>query len=91
MPRCAATATALVDRAELRRLSQVRTLAGFAPDGNGRDQRRRCWRADVSGFTTASVVEPFGNLLGIMHNPHFFEVAAARAQAVSALVVSGVA
>ncbi len=32
-----------------------------------------------SGFTTASVVDPFGNLLGVMHNPHFLEIAEARA------------
>jgi len=31
-----------------------------------------------SGFTTASVVDPFGNVLGIMHNPHYLEVLAAR-------------
>lgn len=27
-------------------------------------------------FVTASVVDPFGNILGIMHNPHFLEVLA---------------
>ena len=26
------------------------------------------------GFTTASVVDPFGNILGIMYNSHFLEV-----------------
>ena len=26
------------------------------------------------GFVTASVVDPFGNVLGIMHNPHYLEV-----------------
>lgn len=35
---------------------------------------------DGSGFTTASVVDPFGNVLGIMHNPHYLEVLAARTQ-----------
>jgi predicted enzyme related to lactoylglutathione lyase len=25
------------------------------------------------GFITASVVDPFGNILGIMHNPHYLE------------------
>lgn len=29
-----------------------------------------------SGFVTASVVDPFGNVLGIMHNPHYLEVLA---------------
>jgi predicted enzyme related to lactoylglutathione lyase len=27
-----------------------------------------------AGFITASVVDPFGNILGIMHNPHFLEI-----------------
>ena len=26
------------------------------------------------GFITASVVDPFGNVLGIMYNPHYLEV-----------------
>jgi hypothetical protein len=26
------------------------------------------------GFITASVVDPFGNILGIMYNAHFLEV-----------------
>ncbi|MBC3194120.1 VOC family protein [Pseudonocardia sp. C8] len=26
---------------------------------------------DGAGFVTASVVDPFGNILGIMHNPHW--------------------
>lgn len=29
-----------------------------------------------SGFSTASVVDPFGNLLGLMHSPHYLEVSA---------------
>ncbi|GAA5129602.1 VOC family protein [Pseudonocardia adelaidensis] len=33
---------------------------------------------DGSGFTTASVVDPFGNVLGVMHNPHYLEILAAR-------------
>jgi len=28
------------------------------------------------GFTTASVVDPFGNILGIMYNPHYLDVLA---------------
>jgi predicted enzyme related to lactoylglutathione lyase len=36
---------------------------------------------DGSGFTTASVVDPFGNILGVMHNPHYLEMLAARTQA----------
>ncbi|UUZ90610.1 VOC family protein [Paenibacillus sp. P25] len=27
-----------------------------------------------AGFTTASVTDPFGNVLGIMNNPHYLEV-----------------
>ncbi|GLQ54044.1 VOC family protein [Devosia nitrariae] len=27
-----------------------------------------------SGFVTASVVDPFGNVLGVMYNPHFVEL-----------------
>jgi predicted enzyme related to lactoylglutathione lyase len=29
-----------------------------------------------AGFVTASVVDPFGNILGIMFNPHYLEVLA---------------
>lgn len=32
-----------------------------------------------SGFVTASVTDPFGNLLGIMYNPHYLEILGARA------------
>ncbi|TQM14821.1 VOC family protein [Pseudonocardia kunmingensis] len=38
---------------------------------------------DGSGFVTASVVDPFGNLFGVMNNPHYIEVAAGRAQTVA--------
>lgn len=31
-----------------------------------------------AGFTTASVIDPFGNILGVMHNPHYLEVLARR-------------
>lgn len=30
------------------------------------------------GFVTASVVDPFGNVFGIMHNPHYLAVLAAN-------------
>ena len=30
------------------------------------------------GFVTASVVDPFGNVLGVMTNPHYVEMAPAR-------------
>lgn len=31
-----------------------------------------------SGFVTATVVDPFGNILGIMYNPHYVEMLASR-------------
>jgi predicted enzyme related to lactoylglutathione lyase len=30
------------------------------------------------GFVTASVVDPFGNVLGIMHNRHYLDILASR-------------
>lgn len=32
----------------------------------------------TAGFTTASVVDPFGNILGIMNNPHYLSVLGGR-------------
>ena len=32
------------------------------------------------GFVTASVVDPFGNVLGVMYNPHYLEILAAQQQ-----------
>ena len=32
-----------------------------------------------TGFVTASVVDPFGNVLGVMYNPHYVETQDARA------------
>jgi predicted enzyme related to lactoylglutathione lyase len=29
-----------------------------------------------AGFITASVVDPFGNILGVMYNPHYLEILA---------------
>ena len=34
-----------------------------------------------AGFTTASVIDPFGNVLGVMHNPHYLQVLARRSHA----------
>ncbi|MEV4803716.1 VOC family protein [Nonomuraea sp. NPDC049421] len=31
-------------------------------------------QGDGSGFVTASVVDPFGNVLGVMRNPHYLAV-----------------
>ncbi|KAB1945498.1 VOC family protein [Micromonospora sp. ALFpr18c] len=33
------------------------------------------------GFVTASVVDPFGNLLGVMTNPHYLDILASRTSA----------
>ncbi|MGH1563290.1 VOC family protein [Mumia sp. DW29H23] len=38
-------------------------------------------QGDGSGFVTASVVDPFGNILGIMTNPHFVAMREARTAA----------
>lgn len=32
-----------------------------------------------TGFVTASVIDPFGNILGIMYNPHYLEMLGAQA------------
>ncbi|HEX2037830.1 MAG TPA: hypothetical protein VHS99_26970, partial [Chloroflexota bacterium] len=31
-------------------------------------------RDSGQGFISASVVDPFGNILGVMYNPHYVEV-----------------
>jgi catechol 2,3-dioxygenase-like lactoylglutathione lyase family enzyme len=31
-------------------------------------------RGNNTGFRTAAVVDPFGNLIGIMNNPHYLEI-----------------
>lgn len=31
-----------------------------------------------AGFVTAAVVDPFGNILGLMYNPHYLEMVKAR-------------
>jgi uncharacterized glyoxalase superfamily protein PhnB len=28
------------------------------------------------GFVTATVIDPFGNVLGVMYNPHYVEIGA---------------
>ena len=34
----------------------------------------------AAGFVTAAVVDPFGNILGVMYNPHYLEILRAREQ-----------
>ena len=31
-------------------------------------------RGNNTGFRTASVVDPFGNVIGIMNNPHYLQI-----------------
>lgn len=38
-----------------------------------------------AGFITASVVDPFGNVLGVMHNPHYLQLLDARTPPASTL------
>jgi len=38
--------------------------------------RREPPRELTGGFAVAAVVDPFGNLLGLMHSPHYLEVLA---------------
>ncbi|MFC9694023.1 VOC family protein [Kribbella sp. NPDC056951] len=33
-------------------------------------------RGNGEGFRTASVVDPFGNILGLMNNPHYLQIVA---------------
>jgi predicted enzyme related to lactoylglutathione lyase len=33
---------------------------------------------DFGGFVVAAVVDPFGNILGLMHSPHYLEVLTGR-------------
>lgn len=33
-------------------------------------------RGDGGGYVTASVIDPFGNILGLIHNPHWAEFSA---------------
>jgi catechol 2,3-dioxygenase-like lactoylglutathione lyase family enzyme len=34
----------------------------------------------TSGFVTAAVLDPFGNILGVMYNPHYLQILAEREQ-----------
>lgn len=34
-----------------------------------------------AGWITASVVDPFGNILGLIYNPHYLEILGSRAEA----------
>ena len=51
--------------ASLERLVSMGAKQLQAPEDRGR------------GFITAAVIDPFGNVLGIMYNPHYVEILAA--------------
>ena len=42
----------------------------WAPPSTSRSPRA------ATGFVTAAVVDPFGNVLGVMYNPHYLEILA---------------
>jgi hypothetical protein len=33
---------------------------------------------ECGGFVTASVIDPFGNIIGVMYNPHYLAVLDSR-------------
>jgi predicted enzyme related to lactoylglutathione lyase len=35
------------------------------------------------GFVTASVIDPFGNVLGFMYNPHYVEILSGKHETVA--------
>ncbi|MFI0424135.1 VOC family protein [Spongiactinospora sp. 9N601] len=51
------------------------TLAKLLEMGAKEYQPITTWE---SGFATASVLDPFGNVLGIMYNPHYLEMLEGR-------------
>ena len=42
--------------------------------GMGAKEYEPLTKRGESGFITASVLDPFGNILGIMYNPHYLEI-----------------
>ncbi|NKZ09066.1 VOC family protein [Actinomadura latina] len=46
-----------------------------------REHERITERGEGTGFATASVTDPFGNVLGVMSNPHYLEILAKAAPA----------
>ncbi|MER7548127.1 VOC family protein [Spirillospora sp. NPDC127506] len=44
-----------------------------------REHEKPTERGEGTGFATASVTDPFGNVLGVMTNPHYLEVLAKAA------------
>jgi predicted enzyme related to lactoylglutathione lyase len=46
-----------------------------------REHEKITERGAGTGFVTASVIDPFGNVLGVMSNPHYLEILATAAPA----------
>jgi predicted enzyme related to lactoylglutathione lyase len=46
--------------------------------GRGARELQPPRKLEGEGWMIASVVDPFGNVLGLMHSPHFLEMAASR-------------
>jgi catechol 2,3-dioxygenase-like lactoylglutathione lyase family enzyme len=44
-----------------------------------REHEKITERGEGTGFRTASVIDPFGNVLGVMSNPHYLEILAKAA------------
>lgn len=58
-------ADACADRLVMRAGRRVRARCAGAPTDHS---------AGEAGFVTASVIDPFGNVLGVMYNPHYVDV-----------------
>ena len=54
-------------------VDDVRATFGTLLDSGATEYQPPTERGD-SGFITASVVDPFGNILGVMQNPHYVEM-----------------
>jgi hypothetical protein len=53
---------------------RLRAAALERLDSMGAREYEALTRRGEAGFVTASVVDPFGNVLGIIYNPHYLEV-----------------
>jgi hypothetical protein len=79
----------LSDRKEPGILRGLTTVSFFADDVRAAFDRFESAGATVlerpiergPGFVTASVVDPFGNILGVMYNKHYLEILESRRRA----------
>jgi hypothetical protein len=60
---------------------RLRAAALERLDSMGAREYEALTRRGEAWFVTASVVDPFGNVLGIMYNPHYHEVLASIREA----------